>query len=385
MPRTMVIYRRHVQGCKHYGSGPGKGRDYQKCHCPIWLDGVKDSQRHHYSLKTADWPAAVKELARIERRTEVPSRRIDEAIKSWRKSLSIEESTWRNYRQPIRAFEAYTQRFGPSDIDQVTATVISNFRDWRKVREDNTQRLCAGSSNRELGVLRIFFGWCLKRGWCLHNPATLVDMYKVRPVEREPFQREEIAAMFAACDKVGHLDYERKRAKALFLLMRHTALRISDAATLSRNRVQNGRLLLWTRKTGGQVFLPLPGEVEQALEALPVPIGGDRGYYFWNGKCKARAIVGMCQRLVAAVFKRAGFKRSQPHRFRHTMATEILARGGTIQDVADVLGITPAIAYKHYAKWSSERQNRIDRIMSTVTVRPMVEEEERPHVSQYKM
>jgi integrase len=54
------------------------------------------------------------------------------------------------------------------------------------------------------------------------------------------------------------------------------------------------------------------------------------------------------------------------HRFRHTLATEILARGGTMSDVADVLGISENVARKHFAKWSPARQARISEIMRRV-------------------
>lgn len=43
-----------------------------------------------------------------------------------------------------------------------------------------------------------------------------------------------------------------------------------------------------------------------------------------------------------------------------------MARGGTMSDVADVLGISENMARKHYAKWSPARQERISGIMRRV-------------------
>jgi predicted transcriptional regulator len=40
-----------------------------------------------------------------------------------------------------------------------------------------------------------------------------------------------------------------------------------------------------------------------------------------------------------------------------------LARGYGEQDVADILGISPAVVRKHYAKWSVARQEHINEIM----------------------
>jgi len=71
-------------------------------------------------------------------------------------------------------------------------------------------------------------------------------------------------------------------------------------------------------------------------------------------------------RTLAAVFIASGVAGACAHRFRHTLATEILERGGSIEDVADVLGNSPAIVRKHYAKWSARRQERISNLMQTV-------------------
>jgi len=68
------------------------------------------------------------------------------------------------------------------------------------------------------------------------------------------------------------------------------------------------------------------------------------------------------------VARLSGVPNAHPHRFRHTLATEILARGGTLQDVADILGISVKVAEKHYAKWSQARQNRITALMEAFQV-----------------
>lgn len=44
----------------------------------------------------------------------------------------------------------------------------------------------------------------------------------------------------------------------MVLLLRYTGLRISDVATLARERVRNGRIYLYTMKNGKPIFLPIP-------------------------------------------------------------------------------------------------------------------------------
>ena len=56
----------------------------------------------------------------------------------------------------------------------------------------------------------------------------------------------------------------------MILLLRHTGLRISDVATLARDRVPDGEIFLHTLKTGGQVLLPIPAELNAALDSVPL-------------------------------------------------------------------------------------------------------------------
>lgn len=65
--------------------------------------------------------------------------------------------------------------------------------------------------------------------------------------------------------------------------MRHTALRISDVALLRRDRVEDGQLLIHTKKTGATI-LPLPKELVDALKVVPAPRGAEQAkHFFING------------------------------------------------------------------------------------------------------
>jgi integrase len=75
---------------------------------------------------------------------------------------------------------------------------------------------------------------------------------------------------------------------------------------------------------------------------------------------------GIAERTLAAVFKKSGVAHAHAYRFRHTLATELLGRGASFEDVADILGNSPEIVRKHYGKWSPARQARIDDLMERV-------------------
>ena len=116
------------------------------------------------------------------------------------------------------------------------------------------------------------------------------------------------------------------------------------------------------------MFLPIPCDMKAALDAVPVPRGcsGVSRYFFWSGNGTEKGMKSMVDRCLAAVFRKSGVRGAHAHRFRHTLATELLGSGASFEDVADILGNSPEIVGKHYAKWSPARQARIDDLMELV-------------------
>lgn len=247
-------------------------------------------------------------------------------------------------------------------VSDVTLEHLDTFRASRNVG--------ALTALTELQVLRHFFSFCVGRKWATENVAKQAETPRnIKPAEVVPYTPQELSKMVAACGTIGRTSYERLRARAMILLLSNTALRVSDVALPARGRVRDGRIVLHTLKTGDLVSLPvsLPiwRETQETLDALPAPRGTEDGgsCLFWNGTMSKRAAVGTAQRTLAAVFKASGVLKAHAHRFRHTLATRLLEDGASFEEVADILGNSPAIVRKHYAKWSKGRQERIDRLM----------------------
>jgi site-specific recombinase XerD len=350
------LYRRHTGKCPHRA----KGAAYTKCSCPIWCDGELNGRRRRESLKTRDWQRAIRKVAALEDPNAPLVKPIGDAITAFQNHIQVEESTRREYRNVFAKFGEYCKDSGLRDLAELTVERLDAYRAGRS--------LAPTTSMRELGTLRQFLTFCQERRWIADNPAKRIKGPRnAKPAEVVPFTTTELGKMVAACDGIGRGPYERLRAKAMVLLLRYTGLRISDVASLSRDRVQGGQILLHTQKTGGTVFLPIPGELQDALDTLPAPRNAkEERWFFWNGGTTKRAVVGTAQRTLAAVFTKSGVEGAHAHRFRHTLATEILARGGSEQDAADILGISAAVVRKHYAKWSQARQQRITRLFEAI-------------------
>jgi integrase len=355
----LSLYRRHTPKCPHRS----KGQDYIKCNCPVWCYGQgEDGNQIRESLKTRDWGRAGRRAAKLESPDAPRFKPLAEAVTGFEQHIqSLEPSTQRKYKNVLRHFGEYCKSAGLEDLGEVTVDRLDGYRSSRELARTTAQK--------ELETLRQFFGYCRDRDWIKHNPARRIKSARnIKPTDVVPYTADEMARILSACDFVGRAPYERRRARAMVLLLYHTALRISDVATLAKDRVRDGQLYVRTLKTGGMVYLPVPAELQIALDALPTPRGaGDEPrYFFWNGITSKRAVVGIAERTMAAVFKKSKVPDAGAHRFRHTLATRLLGIGASLEDVADILGNSPAIVRKHYAKWSQQRQARISSLMKAV-------------------
>ena len=166
-------------------------------------------------------------------------------------------------------------------------------------------------------------------------------------------------------DSYGNLGGDNaRRLRALTLLLRYSGLRIGDAVKLPRSKItEDGRLLLYTEKSQKHVYCPLPRFVVEALEE-GAALSTSPDYFFWSGKSKHHSVVGNWQRSYRKLFKLAQFKpqdRAHPHRFRHTLAVELLQAGVPIDRVSILLGHSSVkITEKHYAAWVKGRQELLE-------------------------
>ncbi|MBV8828354.1 MAG: tyrosine-type recombinase/integrase, partial [Acidobacteriaceae bacterium] len=109
------------------------------------------------------------------------------------------------------------------------------------------------------------------------------------------YEPHEVSALLDACDKITNFNetfQERAglRARAPILLLLYSGLRISDAITLERRRVDaQGRILMYAMKTGVPLYIKLHRDCISALKALPVE---SPRYFFWSGNGRVESQTG---------------------------------------------------------------------------------------------
>jgi site-specific recombinase XerD len=338
-----------------------------KCSCPVWCDGEVAGERVRQTLNTRDFARAGRKASALE--SELESGRTRKEIATATAAFldqcsgALGDSTYKKYCRQLGFFAEFMGKTGLHHMAEIRIEHLDGYRSSREV--------CALTWSKELQLLRTFFGFCLDRKWTEENTAKRMRMPPdPKPRERIPYTSEEVARIIAACDTFGRTAYERLRARAMILLMRFFGLRVSDVATLEIERIRGGQIFLHALKNGQAIWLPLSQfpEVRQALDCVPLPKGAspDCKYYFWSGSGSREGHIKTVDRTLQAVFRESGVENAHAHRFRHTLATEILVKGGTIEDAANILGDSPATIRKYYAKWSVAYQARTVEIMRRV-------------------
>ena len=248
---------------------------------------------------------------------------------------------------------------------------VSNLRKFRAGWVDAPL-----SAVKKLERLRAFFRYCQEAGWIAENPASRIKNPKVQDKPTMPFTRDEMARILSACgeypDGYGRVGQSNAiRLRALVLLLRYSGLRIGDAVSLPRERLRDGRLFLYTAKSGTPVYLPLPDFVVDALNAAP---GTSSDFFFWSGSSLKKSAVGDWQRSLRKLFLLARVQGGHAHRFRDTFAVELLLKRVPLERVSVLLGHRSVkVTERHYAPWVRARQEQLEAdVMRTWSDDPIV-------------
>lgn len=275
------------------------------------------------------------------------NRELAAALSDWRRWLAAErrasDHTVAAYERDLGDFLLFVSghmgdRLG---FDELGGLKTSDFRAWLAARAG--RGLQASSTARALSVVRGFFRW-LKRRDLVENAALgAIRTPKVpRSVPRALTQEEAGEAL----DKVEVLDeraWVNKRDTAVCLLLYGCGLRLGEALGLRRREAPTAGQdsLLITGKGRKQrivpVLPPVVAAIDDYLAACPHPLPGDGPLFVGirGGPLGARQVQ---QRLVE-LRRLLGLPESAtPHALRHSFATHLLAGGGDLRAIQELLG-----------------------------------------------
>ena len=272
----------------------------------------------------------------------------------------LRDSTAERYRYTFREFEAYLEGRKITLLQDISKPLVEAFKVWRMDRI-RKRKFARGGTGLVLdaAILHRVFAFALDNEMIAKNPVRMEGRPGENPQQgAEPFTAEDLSRLR------GHGGDDL----LAFLLLRWTGLRGSDAVTLEWREVHFDRKEIErvTQKRRKKVILPLHSELLFALEAerdRRTPHATDR--VLLNPSTSNPLSRPRLYERMLALGRRAGVPNAHPHRFRDTLAVDMLTRGASPYDVAKMLGDTIETVEKHYTLFVRELRERVRTILGS--------------------
>lgn len=291
---------------------------------------------------------------------------VTEAIGDWTRWLESERRasshTADAYQRDLATFFVFlSDHLGvePSLNDLQTLTP-ADFRSYLARRA--AEGLARTSVARAMSTLRNFFRY-LDRAGKVHNPAINAVRTPKTPSSIPKALTPEDA--LAAVKTAGELQDEpwlAKRDMAIMLLLYGCGLRISEALNLNGGDVGTDQTTEGTLRIVGkgnkERIVPVLPIVAQAIvayrDSCPHAITVDDPLFV--GSRGARLNPGVVQRQVRKIRALLGLSDSAtPHAFRHSFATHLLAKGGDLRTIQELLGHASLSTTQRYTAVDEEK------------------------------
>lgn len=248
-------------------------------------------------------------------------------------AVNRQEGTMRQYGREI--WKALN--FIGKDVNDIKATDLRYYFGY--LRE--VKKLKMSTIQTRMHYLSSFWDFLTAEELVYGNPMKRIGAVKVEKVIRKPFSVGDMEAMRSQCKRI--------RDRALIEFLYSTGVRISEAVALNVGDIDMERLELIVFGKGSKerkTYLTEAAKFHLSRyfrdrcrkEQVTYEELKDRPLFVSNDKNHRRMTDNGVQDMLRTLGRRAGVEMVHPHRFRRTIATDLLSRGMPIEQVRDFLG-----------------------------------------------
>lgn len=297
------------------------------------------------------------------------------AFAQWRASLvgvqQVSKHTLTNYSRDVMRFFAFLQNHdgAPASLKTLSGLGARDFRSW--LADLRRAGLESRSIARALSSVRGFFRFLDAEGLCTNPAIEAIRAPKIPHAVPKPLSEAGAAAMIGEAARAlpGQAPWLAARDVAVLTLLYGAGLRISEALSLNRNDVppdtEAANAKAWA--TWEALRVRGKGDKDRVVPVLPVVRAAISDYLGHlpkdrapdeplflgarGGRLSPRAMQSLMQRLRSAL----GLPDSAtPHALRHSFATHLLAGGGDLRTIQELLGHASLAATQVYTEVDSK-------------------------------
>lgn len=281
--------------------------------------------------------------------TERPARFLSpalrDAVQTWLAQMKAldgaAENTLAAYRTDVFGFLSFlSAHYGDATgIAPVTRVKVSDMRAW--MAHERGRGVGARSLARALSAVKTFVAWLAEREG--FDPTCVLSTRSPRFRKKlpRPLTEDAAAAMIDTVELQSLKPWIAARDVAVVTLLYGCGLRISEALSLTGDAHPMGEVLRITGKGGKERIVPVLPVARDAVAAYlrlcPHPHAPDLPLFRGarGGVLNPRIV----QKTVAQARMQLGLPATvTPHAMRHSFATHLLAAGGDLRAIQELLG-----------------------------------------------
>ena len=250
-----------------------------------------------------------------------------------KKAVNRQNNTLKQYTREIQNMLAFLGK----RLEDITGMDLRYYygimREQRHIKMSTMQT--------RLHYLSSFWDFLITEELVHSNPVKKVGLLKMEKTIKKPYSAEEMEALRSSCTTL--------RDRALVEFLYSTGVRVSEAVSLNVGDILMDRkeLIVYgkgskERRTyltdSAKFYLRRYLQVRGKEEGISTEKMADRPLFATLDRPHGRLTVAGIQYMLRELGKRAGVKNVHPHRFRRTIATDLLNRGMPIEQVKEFLG-----------------------------------------------
>jgi integrase/recombinase XerC len=267
------------------------------------------------------------------------------AIDDWCSWLSAERRVSRHtadaYGRDLSAFLTFMlQHLGTeADLADLAALKPADFRSYLAHRTNTG--ISRSSIARGMSTLRNFFRF-LDRTDRVHNPAIkAVKTPRLPKTVPKALDEDEALQAISTAGELHDEPWLAARDTALLILLYGCGLRIGEALGMTCGDIPTGDTMRITGKGNKERIVPVLPVVREAINAYRAicPFAAAPESPLFLGKRGKALNPGVVQRHMRHLQKLLGLPdTATPHALRHSFATHLLAKGGDLRTIQELLG-----------------------------------------------
>lgn len=289
-------------------------------------------------------------------------------INAWLQQLKqrdLSSHTLEAYQRDVSQFidflaGHYELEVTPASFNALKAMDVRSFLAKRREQETTQSRSLA----RSLSGLRSFTLYLSEKDYPVSSAFKIVKSPRIPKSLPRPMSQNDALQMIALAGDISSRPWENLRNQALLMLIYGCGLRVSEALNLSygeRPKPDNVsvRITGKGKKQRDAPILPLiENAIQQYIKAAPFDFEDDDPLFrgLKGGRFSARQvqmIVAKCRRLMGLPDE------VTPHAFRHSFATHLLAAGGDLRTIQELLGHSSLSSTQIYTEIEDTELGRI--------------------------